>query len=295
MDHSCRKMASIPCQPVLLLGLTPWIGRLHARTVLKVDRRITQRRSHKWRTGLLGNRQSALHAPRKSPPWKVTHLLAPDPLVALISAWEIRGLNPKHCLRPWQAMERRVLRVWIRFISDGVSRLDLSHAYWGVVRWSSWLSSRNVSRVWKGVRSQVSKSSRRRKVRWRRRCLANRWVSLISMVRKESARHALRADVQRKTSLACESLHLASSSTDQQCLTGQKSWQMLSLHHHCWLRKKSAAIWAWSMKHVNRNRDHTHICQRSRSIAMASALPKRGTSTKVGSSRGIWRSSVGHP
>lgn len=48
----------------------------------------------------------------------------------------------------------------------------------------------------------------------------------------------LRADVQRKTSLACESLHLASSSTDQQCLTGQKSWQMLSLHNHCWLRKK---------------------------------------------------------
>lgn len=158
-------LLDIQCQPVLLLGLTPWIGRLHAWAVLKVDRRITQRRSDKWGTGLLGNRRSALHAPRKSPQWKVTHFLAPDPLVTLTPAWVIRRLNPKHCLRPWQAMERRVLRVWIRFISDGVSRLDLSHAYWSVVRWSSWLSSRDVSRVWKGVRPQVSESSRRRKVR----------------------------------------------------------------------------------------------------------------------------------
>lgn len=62
---------------------------------------------------------------------------------------------------------------------------------------------------------------------------------IASLQKQQKKKGKVTQKVQRKTSLACESLHLASSSTDQQCLTGQRSWQMLSLHHHCWLRKKS--------------------------------------------------------
>lgn len=153
MNRYWGKATNIPWKLVLLLCLTPRTGRLHTWVIFKVDRRIIQRCSHKWRIGLLENLWSVINTTTTSRRRQETHFLTPNWVVTLASAWVVEGPNPVRCLGPWQGMGRSVVRVWIRFVSDGVSRLNLSHARGGAARRASWLRSRNVSGVWKGMRS----------------------------------------------------------------------------------------------------------------------------------------------
>lgn len=128
MNRYWGKATNIPWKLVLLLCLTPRTGRLHTWVIFKVDRRIIQRCSHEWRIGLLENLWSVINTSTRSRRRQETHFLTPNWVVTLASAWVVERPNPVRCLGPWQGMGGSVVRVWIRFVSDGVSRLNLSHA-----------------------------------------------------------------------------------------------------------------------------------------------------------------------